>query len=281
MKTLLIIICFISLNMCKSNSANSTLASKKDELINTQIASNNTPEAIDSKNSQIFRIKDYSLQQTGVVESKNFKIENDFYRLEYRYPYLDNESYLQFNRYIKNTYLNVEKVVNQILDDKEILCNEKGFGCDKDIKYLDYKIYSLDDELLSVLMFEENYYAGVAQSSYKFDCLNFNFNNGSFVSFNDFFVPNSEEFIFLEINKNITKALNSGELYNECWELTNEDFKVYKDNFVINDDHIRFYFDDCVICPSFTGTYYVDLPVDEIISRINVFKKNTLKNVNL
>lgn len=280
MKTLFIIITVISLSMCQGNYEPDIPSSEKEALSTAQntsqnelIKTKNIQEAIYVKSAQILSINDYTLQQNGVVQTKKFVLEDDFYELQYRYPYLDNEIYPTFNSYIENTYLNVEKVVNQILDDKEMQCNEKGFGCDKDIKYLDYKIYSLQEELLSVLLFEENYYAGVAHSSYKFDCLNFDLSTGTFIKFNDLFTANSEDFVRNKINTNIKKELNSGELYYECWELTKEDFKVYKDNFVYNEEHIRFYFDDCVICPSFTGTYYVELPINDITQYINVYNK--------
>ena len=82
--------------------------------------------------------------------------------------------------------------------------------------------------------------------------------------FQDFFRNESEEALFLIINTTISNAIREGELYYDCWELSEGDFKAYKNNFVINKEAIEFYFDDCVICPSYTGTYSVQIPISAI-----------------
>ena len=71
--------------------------------------------------------------------------------------------------------------------------------------------------------------------------------------------------VFKTINATITQGINSGELYYDCWEVSEGDFKAYKNNFVINNDMIEFYFDDCVICPSYTGTYAIEIPIKKLM----------------
>lgn len=286
MKIILFSLQFIFLSMCQEpyNPKTPIGSNNKSEELNTSYndssETNNTKIPVEdrlyNKQLQVLSISDYSLQQTGIVTSKAFHIVEDLYELNYRYPYLDDEAYTVFNAYIFNEYLNIEKTVNEILDDKEIQCNNfKGY-CKKDIKFLDFKIYSLQEALLSVLLYQENYYAGVAHSSYSFDCLNFDLDKNKFIRFNDLFTKEASSFIFKKINATISKGLQTGALYYECWELTHNDFETYKDNFVVNDQHFRFYFDDCIICPSFTGTYYVEIPINEVLPFINIYNKNPL-----
>ena len=55
-----------------------------------------------------------------------------------------------------------------------------------------------------------------------------------------------------------------GELYYDCWEINEEDFHKYRNNFVLKDGLIEYYFDDCIICPSYTGIFSISIPFDDI-----------------
>ncbi|WP_029489572.1 RsiV family protein [Aquimarina agarivorans] len=281
MKTAILLITLFTLSMCQEHYDPKLIDKKeikpisktKPELKKIDNTALTIEDKIFEKSIQISSIKDYESQQTGVVIAKSFHILEDLFELNYRYPYLDDESYEAFNRYIADKYLNIKKITNQILDDKEMICDVTAGGCERDIKFLDFKVYSLQEDIVSILLYQENYYSGVAHSSYAFECLNFNLDKGEFIKFDDFFITGAESSILKKINEKISNGLRTGDLYYECWELTKEDFETYKNNFVVNEDYIVYYFDDCVVCPSFTGTYYVEISLEEIIGFLNLYNE--------
>lgn len=289
MKTFLILIGLLSLKMCEKHyEPKTSITTTKDRInnitshIDLTIPSDSKrsiEERMITKNSQLY-VNDYELQQTGIVVSKELIVVEDLYELNYRYPYLDDEHSSEFNAYLAENYLNIEKTTNQILDDKEQQCNVLEGACDKDVRHLDYSIFSLQEELLSVVLYQENYYAGAAHSAQKFDCLNFDLNKGKLLTFNDIFIDKADVFVFEKLNQQIRESLKSGELFSECWELDRASFLRFKSNFVVNEDTIRYYFDDCVICPYFTGKYFVDLPMDELIPFLNIYSQKTLVSHN-
>ena len=70
--------------------------------------------------------------------------------------------------------------------------------------------------------------------------------------------------------------MTAGDLYYDCWEITADDFFEYKNNFVINDTYIEYYFDDCVICPSYTGSYSIKIPLERLLPVLRKNKRNLL-----
>ncbi|MFL1896245.1 RsiV family protein [Aquimarina sp. 2-A2] len=215
------------------------------------------------KREKLLALEDKKEALKDLVSTKTFSKETDDYILNYRYPYLNegmNASHKTFNNYIKETYLNIAATENEILEDKALLCDTLNIKRFMDKRTIDYKLFSAKDNLVSVVLYKENYYSGTVHSVYSFDCLNYNTNTSEFMTFNDIFIPNAESEVLTIINHTITQGLASGELYYECWELSPGDFQVYKNNFVINDALITFYFDDCVVCPSYTGTYSIEIP---------------------
>lgn len=204
--------------------------------------------------------------QEMIVGKKLIK-EEDRYILDYKYPYLDEEAnprFSVFNDSIQERFLDIARTENEILDDRKMLCDSVNGSIQKDRRILNYKVYQSKNNLLSVLFYKENYYAGMKHSTYSFDCLNFDLKRQQFVGFETMFKPGSVDVVFNKINTIIRAKINKGELYYECWEITKGDFGVYKNNFVIKDNAILYYFDDCVICPSYTGTYSVSIPIKEI-----------------
>lgn len=223
------------------------------------------------KKEQLVSAKDDKAELQELVISKEFFKEEDLYVLDYKYPYLNeniNPSYAAFNDYINETYLNIESTENQILEDKELLCDTLKIKRFRDKRTIDYKIYTAKNNLISALLYKENYYSGAIHSSYMFESLNFDLKKSEFIYFNDFFVKNSEKEIFTIINKIIKNSIESGEIYYDCWEISDGDFKAYKNNFVVTDDTLEFYFDDCIICPSYTGTYSIKIPIQKIMHLI-------------
>jgi len=140
-----------------------------------------------------------------------------------------------------------------------------------DKRIIDYKIYNAKDNLVSVLLYKENYYSGMKHSTYMFECLNYEIDTHRFIYYNDFFEKHSEKELLSILNNLISDAINSGELYYDCWVLSESDFRAYKNNFVINDDTITYYFDDCIVCPSYTGTYSIEIPLIKVMHLIKTY----------
>ena len=214
-----------------------------------------------------------------LVQSKKVFKEADEYLLDYTYPYLNENSnprYKKFNDYMSESYLNIERTVNEILEDKELLCDTLNIQRFRDKRIIDFKIHSTQNDLISILLYKENYYSGMLHSTYMFDCLNYDVKKQEFVYFNDFFIEGAEKKVFDLINQTIYDDIHSGEMFYDCWEISDSDFKAYKNNFVVNGDNIEFYFDDCIICPSYTGQYSVVIPIPEIMHLIKGYQRPLL-----
>lgn len=214
-----------------------------------------------------------------LVTSKTIYEEEDEYILDYTYPYLNEKidpNYVTFNNYLTESYLNVERTINEILEDKELLCDTLKIDRFREKRIIDYKLHSTANNLISILLYKENFYSGMKHSAYTFDCLNYNTKDHTFIHFSDFFIPGAETQLFEFINQTITNDIDSGDLYYDCWQLSEMDFRGYKNNFVINGDFVEFYFDDCVICPSYTGTYSIKLPLPKILHLIKQYQQPLL-----
>ncbi|MFD2564384.1 RsiV family protein [Aquimarina rubra] len=294
MRTLIIIsLAVLSLMACnnktqiKENTEKDTTKSEQildQNADSTQYFSEETLELNQEKTKsrkveRLITIEDDRNKLQELVIAKKFYKEEDLYILDYEYPYLNEEidtNNTKFNDFFTENYLNIEATENEILEDKVIFCDSLGIGRCMDKRIIDYKIYDIKSNLISVLLYKENYYSGMKHSTYMFECLNFDLNNHKFIYYNDFFIDNSEKELLATINKTISSGINSGELYYECWELSEEDFKVYKHNFVVNDDIVEFYFDDCIICPSYTGTYSIEIPINKIMHLIKIYNNKPL-----
>ncbi|GAA4275433.1 RsiV family protein [Aquimarina mytili] len=292
MKTLITCLIVFSFIACK----NDTSSNKTTDVEKTETKQQNHNQSRDSVPVFSEEIQDYDKEKTKSIKrerllkaqddksklqelviSKEFYKEEDLYILDYKYPYLNeniNKYYSVFNNVIKENYLNIEKTENQILEDKELLCDTLKTNRLREKRIIDYKIYNVNDKVLSVVLYKENYYSGMRYSTYLFDCINFDLNTHEFVYFNDLFKTGSEEAVFNVINNLIKEKINSGELYYDCWEISDGDFRAYKNNFVIDDDVVEFYFDDCVICPSYTGTYSVTIPITKIMHLLKKYNAN-------
>lgn len=227
------------------------------------------------KKEGLIAIEDDISSLLDIVESRSIYKEADEYVLDYTYPHLNEKSsskFRKFNEYMAESYLNIERTVNQILEDKELLCDTLKIERFRDKRSIDFKLHGTQNNIISILLYKENYYSGMLHSTYMFDCLNYNIDKEEFITFNDFFLEGSDKMIFNLINNKIYNEIHSGEMYYDCWEISKSDFMAYKNNFVINGENIEFYFDDCVICPSYTGQYSVVIPILEIIHLIKVYQ---------
>ena len=156
------------------------------------------------------------------------------------------------------------------------MCDSLGIPRQNELRSVDYKIYNLNDRIISVLFYKENHYTGAAHAAYTFETLNFDLERGVFLKFEDFFNDGTEEEVQEILNEFLKEKIQSGEMYYDCWTISDDDFFNAKNNFVINDMVVEYYFDDCIICPSYTGTYSIKIPLEMLKPVLRKHKKNLL-----
>ena len=246
----------------------------KDMVMNDSLLANDSLIIIDKKvvnqslKSEVLKeLPDDRLKLQELLISKSYYKEEDQYVLDFKYPLLNEKldsGYKLFNDYIRDHYVDVQGTEAQILEDKDWLCDTLRANNYRERRKVDYKVYQSMDDLLSLVFYRENYYSGSIHSSYYFDCINFDLKNHVFMSYDDVFNLNSEEELFGTINQVLLESIQTGDHYFDCWELSLGDFNEYKNNFVIGNEFVEFYFDDCVICPAYTGTFSVEIPKKRI-----------------
>ena len=288
-KILLSLITIILVFACKNDASK-----EKSKIINEQTTFKNidsvnvTHNDKDFQNLQNIEIKkkelierpDEKKQLEKLLADKSYFKETDFYVLDFKYPFLNQNlspKHINFNEYISKKYLNVQEVEAQILEDKELLCDTLRIHQTREKRIVNYKIYNVNEQLVSVLFYKENYYSGAMHPSFTFDCLNFDLERGIFMNYEDFFSQGSEEELRKIINETIFEKINTGELFYDCWEITQDDFFRYKNNFVVDDASVTFYFEDCVICPAYTGEYSILVPLEKLLPVLRHYHLNPLK----
>ncbi|MGO3183561.1 MAG: RsiV family protein [Aequorivita sp.] len=286
MKNFLLILILLTLFGCKNDSKKDNTKNKSDSFSEENIDSLRvsdrnlelTEQTFDLKRRELIEKKDQKAELESLVISKSFLKVDDGYTMDFKYPYLNEKikpSYENFNEYITKYYLDAEGVEKQILEEKR-LCDSLGIPQEHEKRIVEYKIYNLNDRLLSVLFYKENHYTGAAHAAYTFETLNFDLDRSVFMNYDDFFIEGTEEELREILNNLLTDKINSGEMYYDCWTISEDDFFEAKNNFVVNDDEVEYYFDDCVICPSYTGTYSIKIPLQELMPVLKKFKKNPL-----
>lgn len=242
------------------------------------IESINKSMTIELKQKQLIEKKDEREELQELVIDKKYVVSKDDYTINFNYPLLNESfkpSHQNFNEFINDYYVNISKTESDILENK-LLCDSIEATTFREERFIDYKIYNVNDQLVSILFYKENFYNGAMHPSFSFDCFNFDLNKGAFMTFEDFFIEGSEDELLIIINEQISTNIAKGDLYYDCWELTTDDFFEGKNNFVLNDTTIAFYFDDCIICPSYTGTYSIELPLINVQSVLKKFESNPL-----
>lgn len=230
------------------------------------------------KRQELLEKKDAKVELEKLLISKSFLKEGEWYTLDFRYPYLNEKikpQFENFNEYINKHYVDAKNIEKQLLEEKR-LCDSLGIPKQNEKRTVDYKIYNLNDRLISVLFYKENHYTGAAHAAYTFETLNFDLEHASFMTYEDFFNNGTEEELREILNTLLKEKINSGEMYYDCWAISADDFFAAKNNFVINDTVVEFYFDDCVICPSYTGTYSIQIPLEMLMPVLRKYKKNPL-----
>jgi len=286
MKHLSLIALILILISCK----NDKIIDKKDnEIFNPVVKDHTKTEDLDiksidksikieQKQKQFIEKKDESEALEELIIDKHYLVEKKDYNINFKYPLL-NESYKpanrNFNEFISDYYVNITKTESDILESK-LLCDSIEAKTFREERLIDYKIYNVNDRLVSVLFYKENFYNGAMHPSYAFDCFNFDLDRGVFMAYEDFFIQGSEEELVGIINETINEKIGKGDMYYDCWEVSSDDFFTSKNNFVLNDSFVEFYFDDCVICPSYTGTYSIELPLTDLLSVLKKYDANPL-----
>jgi hypothetical protein len=156
--------------------------------------------------------------QKLIIEKQYFKEENA-YTLDFTYPLLDVDfkpTNANFNDYINNTYIDITGTVDNILQDNVLICDSITTTICREKRYIDYKIYNVNNQLVSILFYKENFYSGTLHPTYTFDCMNFDLNRGVFLKYEDFFISGSEEEFTDILNEEITKQIMTSNLYYDC-----------------------------------------------------------------
>lgn len=250
-----------------------------DTIYSISEAELNKTKQVVIKRQTLIDKEDDKLELQDLVSQKSFKKDEDLYLIDYKYPYLNEnlkESYHNFNEYLEETYMDIAGVEASILEDKETICDTLSINRFREQRLVDYKMYNLNETLISVLFYKENYYSGTLHPTYSFDCLNFDLQRSVFMNYEDFFNEGTEEEMTQILNEVLSEKMNSGDIYYDCWEISFDDFFEYKDNFVVDDYKVEYYFDDCVICPSYTGTFSVEIPLEKLLPVLKKYKLNPL-----
>ncbi|WP_271393461.1 DUF3298 and DUF4163 domain-containing protein [Aequorivita sinensis] len=286
MKNLLPILVFLTLLACKNDSNKVKPESEDEQLIEKSADSFSVSDkdlklmeqTLDIKRKELLEKKDQKEELETLLVSKSILKKDEWFTLDFKYPYLNEKikpQFENFNEYIKKNYLDIKEIEKQILDEKR-LCDSLGIPRQNELRSVDYKIYNLNDRILSVLFYKENHYTGAAHAAYTFETLNFDLERGGFLKFEDFFNDGTEEEVQEILNEFLKEKIQSGEMYYDCWTISDDDFFNAKNNFVINDMVVEYYFDDCIICPSYTGTYSIKIPLEMLKPVLRKHKKNLL-----
>jgi len=286
MKNLLPILVFLSFLACKNDSNKVKPESEDEQLIEKSADSFSVSDkdlklmeqTLDIKRKELLEKKDQKEELETLLVSKSILKKDEWFTLDFKYPYLNEKikpQFENFNEYIKKNYLDIKEIEKQILDEKR-LCDSLGIPRQNELRSVDYKIYNLNDRIISVLFYKENHYTGAAHAAYTFETLNFDLERGVFLKFEDFFNDGTEEEVQEILNEFLKEKIQSGEMYYDCWTISDDDFFNAKNNFVINDMVVEYYFDDCIICPSYTGTYSIKIPLEMLKPVLRKHKKNLL-----
>ena len=207
-------------------------------------------------------IKDY------VVHKQLYK-ETDNYIIDFCYPQLDenyNPKFELFNDFVENELIQLSRIEQDVLESQELLCDTLQKNPIREHRIGEYKIYQQKETHISVLFYLENHYAQTKAAYYTFKTVNFDKIKGKLLHFEDYFLPGSLSEVHQILNSEIRTQIAKGDLFYECFEVSLDDFEVAKNDFVVDDNHIIFYFNDCIMCPSFVGTYSIEIPLEKLKS---------------
>lgn len=269
MKNLSFILVFFFVLSCKESTKEPDLPEEKNVRVNREdLDIQRRREFFDLKRLEIVGKEDHKTSAENFVVSKSLKNE----KIDFEYPFLNenlNPDFKKFNQYISDKFLDLESEVHQF-SMEERPCDIERNPDEIENRIINYKFYRPEKDLISVLFYIENHSVRAAHPSYSFQTVNFRTKNGTVLKYEDFFKENSEEDFRMILNEILSEKINEGEMFYDCHEISSEDFISYKSNFIVREDFIEFFFDDCIICPSYTDTFSVEIP----FSKLEGFLKN-------
>ena len=267
MKYLYTLILIALIFSCKNNDTEKVDDIKQEKIVIIDtVKTVNKTAAIEKKQENLIKKVDQKEALGELITEKKHVIEKEDYSIDFKFPVLNTKyksSHKNFNDFIENNYINITKTEQEIIANKQ-LCDSIAAKTFSEKRFIDYKIYSVNKQTLSVVFYKESFYSGAMHPSYTFDCFNFDLDKGVFIKFNDFFIEGSEKEVLSVLNNKINTKKNEGELYYDCWELSELDFINSKNNFVLKNNEFEFFFDDCVMCPAYTGSYSIKLSASEL-----------------
>lgn len=224
---------------------------------------------------------DDAIQMTGYLEHRRFRKETNNFTINFCYPFLEestNPKFKIFNQYIQNDILKIKEVEKDILESQEIYCDSLSSAIKNEHRIIDYKVFIQNEKDLSVLFYLENHYANTKSSYYTFKTVNFNIKKGKLLTFEDVFDAENIDEVLDILNIEISTSILKGDLFYECFTVSKEDFKNAKNDFIIKNNSITYYFNDCVMCPSFVGTYEIEIPLERFIP---ILRKDIIDNFRI
>ncbi|WP_299623027.1 RsiV family protein [uncultured Tenacibaculum sp.] len=267
---LIVVLAITSCKLDKEPSHNAAEVRSEDSLIinDTVTIQLNTEEL--QQNVKINPIKsdedDSNFIKDYVVHKQLYK-ETDNYIIDFCYPQLDenyNPKFELFNDFVENELIQLSRIEQDVLESQELLCDTLQKNPIREHRIGEYKIYQQKETHISVLFYLENHYAQTKTAYYTFKTVNFDKIKGKLLHFEDYFLPESLSEVHQILNSEIRTQIAKGDLFYECFEVSLDDFEVAKNDFVVNDNHIIFYFNDCIMCPSFVGTYSIEIPLEKL-----------------
>ncbi|WP_299835264.1 RsiV family protein [uncultured Tenacibaculum sp.] len=267
---LIVVLAITSCKLDKEPIHNITEASSKNSLIiNDSVTIQLNDEEL-QQNVKINPIKsdedDSNFIKDYVVHKQLYK-ETDNYIIDFCYPQLDenyNPKFELFNDFVENELIQLSRIEQDVLESQELLCDTLQKNPIREHRIGEYKIYQQKETHISVLFYLENHYAQTKTTYYTFKTVNFDKIKGKLFHFEDYFLPESLSEVHQILNSEIRTQIAKGDLFYECFEVSLDDFEVAKNDFVVNDNHIVFYFNDCIMCPSFVGTYSIEIPLEKL-----------------
>ncbi|MFY7670235.1 RsiV family protein [Tenacibaculum sp. MEBiC06402] len=219
----------------------------------------------DLKVIPIKEVKDDAVEAQEYLESRRFRKETEGYIIDFCYPYLKesiNPKFKLFNQYVMNDLLKLPEIEKSIIESQELLCDTSNVTLNTEHRVADYKVFLQNKKELSVLFYLENHYTNTKATYYTFKTVNFDIEKGKLLNFDDFFAVEDSEEVLDIVNMEISTSIRNGDMFYECFTVSKEDFEKAKNDFVFKNKSIIFYFNDCVMCPAFVGTYEIEIPLE-------------------
>ncbi|MFT5862607.1 MAG: hypothetical protein ACI828_001256 [Flavobacteriales bacterium] len=245
-------------------------ASEKTGVLESSNSERSLKGVVSDTNSEtqaFLNIQKQERYQKDIIITKTFTKEEGQLSLYYKYPHLNeglNPMWISFNRFIDDTYINTTDSVEKVLKNNLLSCDPLSDKANRVKRGIDYKVYTKNDQFLSVLLYKANYYDEEDHNSFMFKVLNYDLMKGDFIAHQDIFKEDSDAFLLVKLNQELNARIADQDSFKDCWNFTEDTFVSFRNNFVINEEHVKFYFDDCAVCPTYSGNYFLEIPIGEL-----------------